>query len=243
MASLVSAGTVWHRTRKVAALTRAVSTRQGFWYSNAAVAAGPAAVRLPHWAGVLDFSVTIEDLAPAAPEPAPEPAAQEESGGGWGCAALPRELSAPRTAAVGCRHLWAWSCGEMRLVLRWLTRRPRLFAAAGAARGQWRARSQAASRPTSSATNPRRTTTRWRRSGRWRRTGCSRTRQRAVATRRPTRRGPTASELSADQPPRRFPASPRLAMRQAPPHQILSGRREHLDHEQASKHHTTRPAA
>ena len=94
-----------------------MSVRQGFWYSNAAVAAGPAAVRLPHWAGVLDFSVTIEDLAPAAPEPAPEPAAQEESGGGWGCAALPRELSAPRTAAVGCLHLWAWTRDEARAAL------------------------------------------------------------------------------------------------------------------------------
>ena len=41
------------------------------WIVACRVAAGPAAVRLPHWAGVLDFSVTIEDLAPAAPQPAP----------------------------------------------------------------------------------------------------------------------------------------------------------------------------
>ena len=107
MASLVTLALFDTVLVRLRLLTRAVSVRQGFWYSNAAVAAGPAAVRLPHWAGVLDFSVTIEDLAPAAPQPAPEPAAQEESGGGWGCADCLRQLSAPHAVAVGCVHLWA----------------------------------------------------------------------------------------------------------------------------------------
>ena len=102
-------------------LARVESTGEpGFWYANAAMAPGPAAVELLRWGGILDFSIQVEekkqsittsttgattgssggggggDAAAAAPAPAPS-----DGGGGWGWGGAWAAVSSVASTLVG----------------------------------------------------------------------------------------------------------------------------------------------